>query len=422
MYKQSKYNIIVPHGDIFILYNTATSAILELNQEYHTKFSSSNWQKFTQEEIKMLHEQGFLKFYDHDEDFYQSLLRNSAISKNMGGITALTILPTTECNARCAYCYQSGIKKESMQEETVDTLIAFIQKYISSEKKLSISWFGGEPLLEHDKITRICKALEKENIIIKSNMISNGSLFTEELIQNAKSIWHLNKVQITIDGLEEDYNLIKNYTNIDNAFHKVINVIKLLLNNNINVSVRVNFEYENVNKAFTSLEWLQESFGGNKGFHLYAHPIYDKIDKYVCDNPEEHILYKMYLKDINCGKCNFNDLMKPKEIFCGAMIYNSFYVSPNGKLYLCYNTESLKPGEDVGNIWTGPVLNQAYKKWSSAQLDYEECKNCVLLPCCQGGCKATYLYEGRTPCVLYKPFYKELIKLIYEKSIEECHP
>ena len=243
MYKQSKYNIIVPHGDIFILYNTATSAILELNQEYHTKFSSSNWQKFTQEEIKMLLEQGFLKFYDHDEDFYQSLLRNSAISKNMGGITALTILPTTECNARCAYCYQSGIKKESMQEETVDTLIAFIQKYISSEKKLSISWFGGEPLLEHDKITRICKALEKENIIIKSNMISNGSLFTEELIQNAKSIWHLNKVQITIDGLEEDYNLIKNYTNIDNAFHKVINVIKLLLNNNINVSVRVNFEY-----------------------------------------------------------------------------------------------------------------------------------------------------------------------------------
>ena len=193
------------------------------------------------------------------------------------------------------------------------------------------------------------------------------------------------------------------------------------MNNDINVSVRVNFEYENINKIMITIEWLREKFGNHKRFHLYAHPIYDKIDKYVCDNPEDHILYKMYLKDINCGKMKLDELMKPKDIFCGAMIYNSFYISPNGKLYLCYNTESLKPEEDVGNIWTGPVINQTYKTWCTEQLDYKDCHNCVLLPCCQGGCKATYLYEGRIPCVLYKPFYKELIKVMYKKSLKECN-
>lgn len=71
MYKQSKYNVIVPYSDI-LLYNTATSAILELNQEYHTNLSSSNWHKFTEKEIGLLHEQGFIKFSDENEDFFQS--------------------------------------------------------------------------------------------------------------------------------------------------------------------------------------------------------------------------------------------------------------------------------------------------------------------------------------------------------------
>ena len=39
MYKQSKYNIIVPYSDVFILYNTATSAILELNQDYYVNLT-----------------------------------------------------------------------------------------------------------------------------------------------------------------------------------------------------------------------------------------------------------------------------------------------------------------------------------------------------------------------------------------------
>jgi len=339
----------------------------------------------------------------------------------MSGITGLTILPTTECNARCEYCYQIGVKKETMQEETINALIAFILKYISPERKLSISWFGGEPLLEHDKITKICRALEKENIQINSGMISNDSLFTKEIIEIAKNIWHLNQVQITIDGLEDDYNQIKKYTNIDDAFHKVINAIRLLLKKGINVSVRVNFKYENKNEIFIVLEWLRDRFRDYEGFNLYAHLLSDEIDKYICKNPEEHLSYKIYLNNINCGKGCLNDLMKPKDKPCGAITHNYFYISPNGKLYSCYNTESFKPEEDIGNLWTGPIINHAYRTWCTDNLDYHECQSCILLPCCQGGCKSAYLYEGRTPCVLYKPFYKQLIEYIYIKSNKECH-
>jgi len=420
MYKQSYYNIIVPHSDIFILYNTATSAIIELNQEYYSNFSSCSWHKFTQEEIKMLRDQGFIKFPGEDEDFYQSLLRKSAISRKMNGITALTILPTTACNARCVYCYQSKVKKESMQQDTVNALISFILKYISPEKKLSILWFGGEPLLEHGKITKICKELESNNIAVESSMVSNGSLFTEEIIETAKNDWHLHQVQITIDGLEEDYNRIKNYTNVDNAFHKVINNIELLSNNNVNVSVRINFERKNIDKTPFVLEWLREKFGNYKNFRLYTHPLDDEIDSYVCDNIENHLLYNLFLKETECDKDNLDDLMKPKEMFCGALTYNTFYISPNGKLYLCHHTESAMPEEDVGDLWTGPVHNKIYKIWCSDIIDYNECLNCVLLPCCQGGCRARYRYDSKPPCVLYKPFYKQVIKYLYEKSIKEC--
>jgi len=421
MYKQSKYNVIVPHSNIYILYNTATSAILELNEEYYTNLISNNWQRFSQDEILLLRDQGFIKFLEEDENFYQSLLRKSAICKKINGITAITILPTTECNARCAYCYENGIFRDTMQEETIDSLISFILKYISPEKKLSINWHGGEPLLEHTKITKICKALKKENIEIQSSMSSNGSLFNIEMVETALNIWHLNQIQITIDGIEDDYNLVKNYSNVDNAFNRVINNVEILLKKGINVTVRVNFEYKNIDKTFITLEWLHEKFGLYKGFGLYAHPLFQEIDKYVNDNPKDHLMFKLYLKNLEYNNRNIDNLIKWIDKPCGAILFNSFCVSPSGKLYLCQHAESSKPDENVGNLWTGPIINRTYMSWCTDQLEYEECQNCILLPCCQGGCKAAYFYEGRTPCVLYKPFYKELIKLIYENSIKECY-
>lgn len=79
----------------------------------------------------------------------------------------LTILPTEGCNFRCEYCYEEH-KKNVMSKEMQQVLINYVKKNINSYAGLTVSWFGGEPLLYPDVIENlsmefitICKAYRK---------------------------------------------------------------------------------------------------------------------------------------------------------------------------------------------------------------------------------------------------------------------
>ena len=68
----------------------------------------------------------------------------------------LIILPTEKCNFRCTYCYEDfAIGK--MKIETVEAIKKFISARAPSLKFLTLSWFGGEPLLARDVIINIAK-------------------------------------------------------------------------------------------------------------------------------------------------------------------------------------------------------------------------------------------------------------------------
>jgi uncharacterized protein len=61
-------------------------------------------------------------------------------------VLQLIILPTEQCNFRCVYCYELfdyGLIRQEVVEWIKNLLIA--RK--SSLKYLSVSWFGGEPLI-----------------------------------------------------------------------------------------------------------------------------------------------------------------------------------------------------------------------------------------------------------------------------------
>lgn len=50
-----------------------------------------------------------------------------------------TILTTTDCNARCFYCYELGRSRIPMSEQTAHEIADYI-----SAPKVNIHWFGGE--------------------------------------------------------------------------------------------------------------------------------------------------------------------------------------------------------------------------------------------------------------------------------------
>ena len=58
----------------------------------------------------------------------------------------LYICPTMNCNFSCSYCFEVGSKRKiNMTEDVEDAIVRFLVK--NKEKKISIIWFGGEPLL-----------------------------------------------------------------------------------------------------------------------------------------------------------------------------------------------------------------------------------------------------------------------------------
>ena len=69
-----------------------------------------------------------------------------------------------------------------MTPETADEVVEFIKKHHGG-KKIAIDWFGGEPLVGARIIKRICEKLKTEGIDFKSDMVTNGYLFTEEMIR-----------------------------------------------------------------------------------------------------------------------------------------------------------------------------------------------------------------------------------------------
>jgi molybdenum cofactor biosynthesis enzyme MoaA len=90
----------------------------------------------------------------------------------------LILLPTEKCNFRCTYCYED-FKLGRMSESTQLGIERFIAKRISELSYLSLSWFGGEPLVAKDIVLRIASyasRLSKEwGVGFGGGLTTNGS-------------------------------------------------------------------------------------------------------------------------------------------------------------------------------------------------------------------------------------------------------
>ena len=166
---------------------------------------------------------------------YRSVLQQVERNKEKP-ITKYILFPTTCCNARCFYCFESGLNKINMDETTTIKVAQFIRDNVKG-KQAEISWFGGEPTVGMKCIDYICYLLKEYGVDYTSGMVSNGYLFSEDIVAKAVKEWNLKSIQITLDGTEEIYNKTKNYIVPGNAYKRVMNNIGLLLEAGVEVTI-----------------------------------------------------------------------------------------------------------------------------------------------------------------------------------------
>lgn len=153
---------------------------------------------------------------------------------------------TSKCNYDCDFCYVPD-KQDcgcEMSLADIDKILAQLQNLNVFEIDVS----GGEPLTRKD-IFKVFELLKKYDFYYTFN--TNGSLVTKEIAKEIKKC-NFEFVGISIDAADEEiYNLnrrtVKNQQN-------VINGIKLLLAEGVNVSLGITLTKYNVDNLFETLK------------------------------------------------------------------------------------------------------------------------------------------------------------------------
>ncbi len=190
----------------------------------------------------------------------------------------LIILPTEQCNLRCVYCYER-FNHGLIRQEVVEGIKNLLVARKSDLKYLSVSWFGGEPLLAYNKIIELLdfingKIIDSTDIMFSSEMTTNAYLLTEErLLQLVKR--GVSYYQISFDGDKEEHNRLRVRSDggptFDRIMQNIINAHRTSLSFYIVLRIHANSE----NKASISrlLRRLSENLREDKRFGVYIRPL-----------------------------------------------------------------------------------------------------------------------------------------------------
>ena len=372
-YRVSKHCLSIEHEDGMLLYHMLTGSLILLSRD---------------ESMEDCRDELIRDWFLVPEDFSEKQFSDDIhrILKMMqpavSARTDFTILTTTDCNARCFYCYEIGIPRISMDEETAAAAAAYMIR-ASKGNPIRIRWFGGEPLYNVKAIEIICSALKDQGAEFESSMVSNGYYLDREMIQKACRDWKLKKVQITIDGTEETYNRTKAYIDHDkNPYVRVMDNIREALEAGITVTIRMNMDAGNAEDLVLLLDDMQKRFSGYTNLEVYIallHEFRGKIHKNDSEAQTEQAYYALRNKAKEMGVLRQKELKDSiSTTRCMADNGRCEAILPDGRTGCC---EHYCEAMVTGNIWDDMRNKRVEAQWQKP-LQVPECSECVLYPQC----------------------------------------
>ena len=385
MYRPISFCILQTVDGAQVAYNTLTCELLELTADEAAALSGKEIRG--SEAPRALIEKYFLVPTAHDDfGLAREVLEMAKLFRKPAKTVVYTVLTTTDCNARCFYCYELGTKRVPMSQGTAKDVAAFILR-TRGDCEVRLRWFGGEPLYNAETIDIICGALRDAGVPYKSTMVSNAYLFDDAMVEKARTLWNLYDVQVTLDGTEAVYNKTKAFIYKDgrSAFAVVTDNIARLLAAKIHVSIRLNMGEHNRDDLYALAEWLDARYPEKKYLRVYAHLLFENKEPAVDGIADLRMLRATELVDFE----NFlaaHGLHKPmpfagelKTGSCGLDSAQSLVVLPDGRLTKC---EHMLEEGFVGDIYKGVTETALVEKFKERIDDREMCAGCPALPEC----------------------------------------
>lgn len=390
-YCKSLYNYLLPYRGKVFLFNTFTRAVYELSQEEAELFRTDEvYFEPENENMKalsdMIRARLFVKAGVDEANSYLGLGELLATAEKRNVVNDYTILTTTGCNARCFYCFEADFTPCVMKMDTASALADYIIEHLPADN-VYIHWFGGEPLCNTAVMDLISQRLKERNIRYFSSITSNGFAFNDQYVEAAKNLWRTTIVQITLDGMDDEHNRRKNfYAKNCNHFRQTILNIHKLLDKEIVVSLRLNFDKENLKDIELLCDFLAEEFHGEKRLAVYPAMLFEDCGSW---NPgrlktEQLALVEdlVHLRD----KLTELKLYSPPVLSsqvrykkCGSNKPLHLTINPDGAFSVCHNYSDTCT---YGTIYDGITDEKLFQEWMNNTAISPKCKNCCWLPEC----------------------------------------
>lgn len=428
--KKSFYNFFYEHektGEI-IAYNSRFNSLALISSENYELFKTDRLDLATDQLLIDLKKGGFIieDSIDELDMLSYQMLNNRFNSKSL----ALTIAPTLDCNFACLYCYEKGSScGMEMNEEVKKAIIEMVKNNIDSYNSVSITWYGGEPLLALDCVTsmtdeirNICSEKKK---YFSAGIITNGYLMTKDVISKLKEL-ELSYIQVTLDGTKDTHDLRRPLISGGGSYDQIINNLFNTVDELSNISLRVNLDKNNQNEIYDVLELLKNSKLNGK-IHIYPGYVEPTNNCYSNDTCLQYsiftdIEYKFTEESVKSGSSNsfIHKYPKLKTNICGADNLNSVVISPNGDLYKCWSDIG-RSDYKIGNVLTKESTNHnilfGYMLYDP-KYD-KECSECKFLPICMGGCPRRRIDKMENRCTEQKFQIENYLKSIVNDIVEK---
>ena len=342
----------------------------------------------------------------------------------------LTVLTTLQCNFACDYCLQGdhGEWNKSVNKMSLATAHK-VGDWLTERldtvkpKKLALTFFGGEPLLNLEVLyfiaERAWEATQDRGTEMEIHVITNGLLLTPEVAERLKPLG-LGSFKVTLDGDRESHDRMRPLRGGQGTFDKIIENIRQVAPL-CSISIGGNFDEKSVDSYPALLDFLKEQSFADSLVKVAFKPI-------IATEPvaQSNGLIPLTAVDAGgkalgggcmtaagagagggspCDTCHFLDEKMSflrdettKRGFptldgvhmgpCEIHAKHAYTVGTDGSLFACpgFATEL---GESVGHIESDRqsegLRTQAATRFEELR-PWDTCGDCSFIPVCAGGC------------------------------------
>ncbi|MEU1889908.1 radical SAM/SPASM domain-containing protein [Streptomyces pristinaespiralis] len=420
--RESRYNVWVQRPDAAYVFNSRSGALLCIPIEHHVAYRA-----FMAGDTDAPCPPGLLTnliaglmIVRDDADELQSLEKRYHSSRNTDRHFALTVVTSLGCNFSCPYCFEEK-HPSVLDEEVEEHILAVLDAQLPHIESFHVTWFGGEPLVGKRSLLQLSDAFirrcDEAEVRYSASIITNGFLLDEATCRELADR-RVSSVQVGIDGPPTVHDRMRPLNNGRGSFDRILaNLHKAV--DHLDIKVRVNIDEGNASSVEELFKLLaDEGFGGK--LTVYPGQIVGVQQNLRapsatyrgCFSNTEFASEERRFLDlaVRYGLAEPR-LPSPTGAPCTAVRANELVVGSRGELYKCWDSVGDR-NEVIGDIREHASPNGRLAKWLSYDpFQNQECRGCIALPVCMGGCAHhafdDLLYENR--CGTFRHTFHEQV-------------